>query len=269
MKDVAKAAKTDYAMGVVFWPGQKEKTLDGVVAMMTNQRGQKFPGQAAPVSGKLDEAKALMMTALNEVLKKQRVGPGPWLEVEGTQGAHVIVDSKIVGVVPYYKPITPGKHTIFVRLRHRSSPLKTFHAPYNDSAEVKQKLFVPTEAELAPPPVAPQSEAPPAAPAADAPRSGGVSPLNYAIGGGLAAVGIPFLVSGIASAARDGDCTEFGVDLNCANFNNFGARGKTFLALGSVLTAASVVMFAWRPLRMQVSPSASASGAGVLVQGRF
>jgi hypothetical protein len=92
-----------------------------------------------------------------------------------------------------------------------------------------------------------------------------VSPLNFVLGGALAVASIPLLIAGVNGALNARQCiasTPAGCDRPHA-----GAREALLIGGGVVALGGATVLFAARPLRVQLE--AAPGALGLRASGRF
>jgi hypothetical protein len=142
--EVATVVGVDFIVSVSVWAMEGTESEPGSVAVsLVGQDGTAYSG-TAPVDAADVETAAL--AALAEARRKQSLGPGPWLVVEGRpEGAMVVVDGTPVGVLPYRGAIAAGRHQVRVRLRGFQSIDRTVDVGVERSREHRLEVSLPEE----------------------------------------------------------------------------------------------------------------------------
>jgi PEGA domain len=90
-----------------------QRVSEHVRVALLDSENHRFEGAAEVKQG---DVRGATTRALLEARSFQLIGPGPWLQVEGTpDGAEVLLDDRVLGRVPYRAAIAAGRHQLRVR----------------------------------------------------------------------------------------------------------------------------------------------------------
>jgi hypothetical protein len=156
-------------------------------------------------------------------------------------GAVVWLDGVQLGTTPFAQRVAPGEHRIVTKLEGFVSQARVLRSQPGRALLVQMRL-------ARAPSFAAQGGGQPT------PRSGARdparSPWNYILGGTLALLGAPALISSVNALANDGECVVYrdrAAGL-CGDRGRFGTRSVFVLALGVVALATGGTVLAVQPI---------------------
>jgi len=239
-------AGAQHAVELVLWRAP-EGAISGVSVSILERTGERFSEGAQVASdGGLRDA---VIRATHGAAERQRRGPGPWLEVQGSpDGAAITIDGQAAGALPRRVKVSGGLHRVVVSSGGYEPLEQTITVPRNPDA---LKLL---EVELRV--------------ARDAGDRGSPtiesSPWNYAIAGVAVAAGVVLGIGPIRSAAQDGECgrKRSGVCTGVVTFD--GGEGAQLAGAG-LLVAGGVAFAIWSPITVH----ADDNGARLIASGHF
>jgi hypothetical protein len=131
------AVKADFSASVEIRSDGSAGTGRAAVTL-TDSSEHHFAGDASVRDGDVRDATT---RALLEARAYQLLGPGPWLEVQGTpEGADVLIDGSRVGKVPYRAGIAAGTHQLVVRDAGYARFAQTLEVPGDESKKLALKV---------------------------------------------------------------------------------------------------------------------------------
>jgi hypothetical protein len=200
---VARAVGAQVVAAVAVWASPPS-----VAVSLVTPKGHAFAG-TAPIEG--DGVEAATRTALATARRRQHLGPGPWVHVHGEPtGALVLLDGSPVGVLPHRAAITPGRHTLQVRLDGHEPHERTLDVGLSHTDEID------VEVHLTPRSAAPTATTADTAPDTAPPPPRRRTPLNIlgptvlgtAAAGLLAGAGAALARRGCALEDSSGQCLQ-------------------------------------------------------------
>lgn len=109
---VMQSASAELTAGVLV-VRNAQRVSEHVRVALLDSENHRFEGTAEVKQG---DIRGATTRALLEARSFQLIGPGPWLQVEGTpDGAEVVLDDRVLGRVPYRAAIAAGRHRLLVR----------------------------------------------------------------------------------------------------------------------------------------------------------
>ncbi len=252
---LADAAHLDAVIVLAVWPGHDGRAANVAVSIVEPDGSIR---EADADVG--DEGAASAATrALVAAARRRQIGEGVELRVTSVpDGALVRVDGTDVGVTPYLGAYERGAHVVEVSLHGRTERRDVELA--DDPQEVSVTL------EGAASDGAHGSSNGAGHDAADAPTD--PSPLNFILGGLLAAAGIIALTPPIVTLGQNGECTRLAPDGFCEQEAHFGAVSGVLLGVGLAALAAGAVVLIAQPFRVSVA-SDGTTGAMLTLTGSF
>ncbi|MCA9616302.1 MAG: PEGA domain-containing protein [Sandaracinus sp.] len=229
------------------WARAGSDTPHEVLVTFADADGNQYTGRAEVEGDDVpNAARRAFARALSARLGENQV----LLRLRGTPlGAAVTVDGRTVGTLPTDVRVDRGTYRITVSATgHRTQRREVTL----DASEAEESFTLAEGSD---------------------PGTSRVSPLNYALGGGLLAIGAGFGAVAIVGLARDGSCTD-----GCAPVvRDDGVYERRFTlgprALGYTIAAgigvvAGVVLLAWRPFRDE-RLDVALQPTGLRLRGRF
>jgi hypothetical protein len=185
-------------------------------------------------------------------------GLGPVVTVTGVpEGAEVVVNDRVVGIVPYVGRLEAGRALVAVR----HAGFVTFKKVIEAGARVDQVHSVVVDLEQEGQASDPRStDAPYDAPQTEA------SALNYVFGSALAAGAIGLIVYGVIAAGDDGECEEGDLAGRCSGEKSTSTAAAIALASGGVLAVGAGVLFIVQPF---VTTTTAETTAGLRITSSF
>ena len=191
------ALPAEVAVAVAVWYGKDKPQVN---VTLVDAAGNRFP-DVSPVDE--EGADSASRAALVGARALQLLGPGPWVEIQGTpEGANVVIDGQAVGTLPYRAAMSSGDHRLEIRAHGFAAQEYAVQLPLDPTATTRIALALApatataTNAKAVPGPSAEGSgtvlvsTAPEAAmdpsPIDQEPPLDEASPFNYVIGGVLA-----------------------------------------------------------------------------------
>lgn len=202
--------------------------------------GAIFRERAGTAPNKLGSAVGALA---RRVLQRRVLGERALLQVATSPvGAAVFVDGQLAGVTPFEQAWDAGMHEVRVELSGFASQSARVRLAAGDQHRLDLALPRRLKEPL---------------------RGGGsaASPLNFVLAGALAVASIPLLIAGINGALNDGQCIA-STSAGCER-PHAGAREALLIGGGVVALGASAVLFAARPLRVQLEAAPRALGLRV------
>jgi hypothetical protein len=133
--ELVRGAGADAAIGLSLWEAGTPAGPGTVLVTVVDRAGQRFPGKALVQRG--DVARATK-DALLDARSLQLLGPGPWLRVRSfPDGAEVLFDGKPMGVTPTRAAVTPGRHTLEIRLEGLRPHAQTVDIPASAARQIE------------------------------------------------------------------------------------------------------------------------------------
>lgn len=285
--DSLKALGADFAVALRLYAHEEMAEVGSVSVAIVDPGGVTYASTFGVVDSALVKA---VRKAVLESWEKYKRGPGPWLNVEGPDGAMVVVDGKPHGLTPYVGRIEAGLHRVQVTandgsILHNAAiriPDQPAHYGYVNAGPEGEELAEPSDVPDAERGMEAVAASEPAranavavttassAPRSDDPVRTEVHWSNYLAGGGLVAIGAAVMVGPAISMAREGQCVDGGVapppPASCEGYV-FDGTQKALLGVGAVAAAAGLVVLAWRPIRLGVE--AGAQRTMLRVSGAF
>ncbi|QQR91048.1 MAG: PEGA domain-containing protein [Myxococcales bacterium] len=128
--DAAKHARADAAITWTLW--SEEAVPTSIALNLTTPSANNY---SVKQDIQANDLKSAAREACKEALTKYQKGSGPFLKVEGTQGARLLIDTVPTGILPYHKRIEPGEHHITVELNGFDTYNTTLTIPKDKSFE--------------------------------------------------------------------------------------------------------------------------------------
>ena len=241
------AAGLREAVLTAVWARAGQSVPHEVLVTFADAEGHQHSGRAEVEGDDVpNAARRAFARALSARLGENQV----MLRLRGSPiGAAVTVDGRSVGTLPTDVRVERGSHRVAVsatgyRTERREIDLDTHEA---------EETFALSEG--------------------SDPSNQRVSPLNYALGGGLLAVGVGFGAVAIVGFARDGSCTDDCTpvvrdDGVYARRYGFGPRGIGNTIAAGLGLVGGIVILAWRPFRDE-RLDVALSPNGFRLHGRF
>ncbi len=255
----AKRLGLDFIIALSLWSDMAGREPKAVAASLVAPDGQAYPGDAV-ISTQEDWPDAVA-SALEGALDGFALGATRVLVVRGQpEGALVTIDGTPEGVLPYRKPLGPGKHEVLVSLEGYLSETRTIQLGSDDTQEVVLTVQLsPTAARTSeqaddPPPALPTASATsldsalPATSPLDEPSGPrqGVH-WGHTLGAGtLGVAGAALLV--VAFAGGGTECETPGADGTCLS----GSEGNPGVRLAYGLSGMALLAGAatWATIRI-------------------
>jgi PEGA domain len=267
------ALPAEVAVAVAVWYGKDKPQVN---VTLVDAAGNRFP-DVSPVDE--EGADSASRAALVGARALQLLGPGPWVEIQGTpEGANVVIDGQAVGTLPYRAAMSSGDHRLEIRAHGFAAQEYAVQLPLDPTATTRIALALApatnSNAKAAPSKEPPAEAAMHVSTAPEAatdpslidrePPLDEASPFNYVIGGVLAAGGIALAtIDPVRASARDGECAN----PDCTRVYTFGSESLLKVIAGGVLLSAGVVMMLWRPIRVEAD--VTDDSAALRVRGTF
>ncbi|MFK7985072.1 MAG: PEGA domain-containing protein [Sandaracinaceae bacterium] len=192
---------------------------------------------ATVVEGELGDAVA---DALRPLLDHDQPEPGgPFLQVDGTTGAHISIDGALVGDIPVTHPSTAGPHEVGAELAGHQSRRVRVTLPDDPSRTVTVDLRL-------------EEEQPPVH-------------WGVVVGAGAIAIGLGAAVLPPAISFVSAGCTDMG----CTEFEEVDDVVWVWTAVGGAVAGAGVGLLIWGASQGDASVEARLLPNGAQLQGRF
>ena len=245
----AQAARQLNADVTLYFTLVSSDTRPSVRVVLFDRSGSAFEKAVSITDARPPEHAALdaFIAAMSELQR----GLGPVVTVTGVpEGAEVVVNDHVVGIVPYVGRLEPGR--VEVSVRH--SGYVTFQKVIEAGARVDQVHSVVIDLQQVG--SAPDPRLTDAGPYA-APETK-PSALNYVLGSVLAAGAIGLVVYGVIEAGQDGDCEVYDAADRCSKAKSTTTNAAIALASGGVLAVGAGVMFIVQPFVTTSTPDTTA-----------
>ncbi|QQR91076.1 MAG: PEGA domain-containing protein [Myxococcales bacterium] len=128
--DAAKHAGADAALSWTLW--SQEAVPTSIALNLTAPSASNYAVRY-DISG--SDIATAAREACKEALSKFQKGSGPFIKVDGTHGARLLIDTIPTGILPYHKHIEPGEHHITVELNGYETFSTTLTIPKDKSFE--------------------------------------------------------------------------------------------------------------------------------------
>lgn len=258
--DLARGSGADAALAMAIWSAAAPGEPGRLLVTLIDRKGQSFPGEAAIHA---DDVEGSAREALSDARSLQWLGPGPWLRVRSTPaGAQVMLDGRPLGATPTRAVVTPGRHTLEIRLPGLRPHAQTVDIPANASRQTA------VEIDLTPRAPHPAHRRPAGEPQPRATRRPPAHPSRPLLG--------PLILGGIGVAIAAYDVIHIASDLcerrdamGCAERSTISAG--TAFALGGVAFGALGTGLLWYLLgeSREPEPTLTIGHDRLVVHGRF
>jgi PEGA domain len=193
--------------------------------------------EAEAVYGSEADLEKAVESALDEAWQKRKLGPGPWLWVKGSpEGANVALDGLPVGRLPFHGRVGAGDHYVVVRA--------SGYLDYEGAVSVAGGTSSHTNLHVA---LTPEPQ-----------RGGNIrarrTAWDWGVGAALMGIGLPYLVTGLITVARDGDCSERASFGACSDRVDAGGATWAKLAIGSVGVVGGALTMGLAPIGAFIQP---------------
>lgn len=240
VQELVRRTNADFAAALALWaPAEAPTHPDNVVVSLIDNADQSFDARN-PVEGELADA---IRQAARVAHSHYRVGPGPFLFVDGTPDAAIVqVDGTVAGSLPFRERIETGTHEIRVSAEGHRPESRTVAIPTDITSTTRLRFDL-------------------------EPAAGEPSVLNWILAAAGLGVGLGLLVPPIINLGLNGQCADESMDGCRTQYLFDDARDGTLFAVAGAFLVAGVVFLAAQPIR--VSASTSSEGAWLQLEGTF
>jgi hypothetical protein len=254
----------DFAVATAIWTHSEAGGPEhsSVYVTLIDREGSLYPGEAV-IEQSVERA---TQAALLDAQGLRLLGPGPWIEVDGTpKSATLQIDGRLVGSLPYRGSITAGAHTLALDAPGYQATTRQVEVSLSAAGvqriDVALPIATPQSASAA---VSAESNARRSVPADSLePDTGGEPPLrapspwNYVIGSALLAGAVALAIEPVREIALHDDCVGTRDEQGrCSERVRFGTRGKLLAAGAAIALVSGVTVLVFRPIRVEVDASA-------------
>jgi PEGA domain len=159
-------------------------------------------------------------------------------------GATVWLDGERLGTTPFAERVAPGEHRLVANLDGFVSQERVVNAEAGRAHQVQMRLTRPLSFE---------------GETASVPAAQTRGPWNYVLGGTLALIALPALITAVNTLANDGQCVDYAADGSCLGRAEFGTESALVLMFGVVSFSTGATIVSVQPIG---PPSGVASAAG-------
>ena len=254
--EYAETLGVDFAVLVRLFAADRRDARPSVSVALITSEGLTFVGNVEVGDAGVHRA---VLEAVDHAYERFVRGPGPWLKVDGPDGARVRVDNGVPQALPYTEKHDPGLHRVKIDMADGKVLLDTSVNLPNDPSHYEQIVaHDPNE------PVARNDVN-----ASSSSEGKGFwkrkrSYWNYIIGIPLVAVGAWAMTNGIDHLQKKGDCSN---EPTCTEEYKFNAKSKALLYGG--IASVAVGAGAFLAAGVVRNPETGTTQVSMQVQGSF
>lgn len=161
-------------------------------------------------------------------------------------GATVWLDGVQLGTTPFSERVAPGEHRLVASLDGFMSQERVVRADAGRAHQVQMRLTRPLSFERE---------------TARVPAAETRGPWNFILGGTLALLALPAVITAVNTLVNDGQCVDHAPDGSCRGRADYGTDSALMLMAGVVTFSTGAMIFSLQPMPPPRSVAKAARGA--------